>query len=166
MDLDPGRMTFKSLRIMVFSAFDVESILIAEMRRMDKANLAWNDSGFGSNDPGRKRDNGEPADFDRRYPINVDLPLDPMEAGTTTVGKLLKAARSSIPYILRYGRLSDYADSPVIISNKQPTMRNILMSVTDILPPDYQVTMFHGRVILYREITGYDYAVETIRGRG
>jgi hypothetical protein len=57
-NLDPARMSFRALRIMVFSAFDVEAILISEMRSRNQAYLSWNDSGFGSNDLAKSETTG------------------------------------------------------------------------------------------------------------
>ena len=70
--LEARRLSFKAVRIMVFSAFDVEAILIAEMKKADPDVLAWNNSGFGSNDPGRNRDGQQPAEFDKLFPIDID----------------------------------------------------------------------------------------------
>ena len=135
------------------------------MRRLNVENLSWNDSGFGSNDPGRKRDDGEPANFDRWFPVDVDLPLQTIEPGETTVKKLLNAASREVPYKLRCGRLSDYGNCPVTLPDEQPTMRSVLTSVIDVLPQEFQITIFHGRVILYRENIDYEYALDVMRGQ-
>ena len=162
--LDPRKMTFKALRIWVFSAFDVEAILIAEMRRLHKGVLAWNDSGFGSNDPGRKRDDGEPSEFERTFPIDIDMPLMSISEHTATVSQLLKEAKQAAPYLLRYGHVTGFGDTPVGVP-VNPSMRDILEAVADVLPAAFQITVFHGRVILYREDKEYEFTLEVIRGR-
>jgi hypothetical protein len=43
-------------------------------------------------------------------------------------------------------------------------MREILTSVMEVLPGEFQATIFHGRVILYKELTEYEYAIEVMRG--
>lgn len=49
--LDPTKVSFKAVRIMVFHNFDVEDILIKRFAEIDGKPLTWNSSGFGSNDP-------------------------------------------------------------------------------------------------------------------
>jgi hypothetical protein len=45
------------------------------------------------------------------------------------------------------------------------TMRQVLHTVMNVLPYEFQATVFDGRVILYRQEREYDYAREIIRGR-
>ena len=47
-------VTFRAARILVFTAMDLETQLINHYRGRAGA-VAWNGSGFGSNDPGRQR---------------------------------------------------------------------------------------------------------------
>jgi hypothetical protein len=162
--LNPADVHFKALRILVFSAFDVEAILINEVRRLYPNALRWNDSGFGSNDPGRKRDDGEPADFDKKFPIDIDIELQGISTEDLTVSRLLRAAKAASPYLLRHGQLQDYADTPIFPPHRPWTMRCILETVSNVLPSDFQVTIFHGRVILYRENKNYEFAREVMRG--
>jgi hypothetical protein len=163
--LDPRRISFKALRIMVFSAFDVEAILISEMRRLDSNALTWNDSGFGSNDPGRRRDDSEPAEFDRDFPVDIDRGLMNMPDSEMTVEQVLKAAKAASPYLLRYGKMPGHAGMPVRTPGKPWTMRLVLEAVMAILPVEFQATVFHGRVVLYREHRTYEFAREVLRGQ-
>ena len=149
---------------MVFSAFDVEAILISEMRRLDPRALSWNDSGFGSNDPGRKRDDGEPAPFDRLYPIDIDRPLINIPAGPFSLDALLKVAKESVPYLLRYDAKFDFAPFSVTILKKAPTMRSVVTAVAGALPREFQITVFDGRIIVYPENRTYEFAREVLRG--
>src|SRR4051812_27375677 len=50
-NLDPSHVTFKAVRVYVFTAMDLETQLIRHY-----GGASWNSSGFGSNDPGRNRD--------------------------------------------------------------------------------------------------------------
>ena len=145
--LDPTAVSFKALRIMVFSAFDVEAILINEMRRLYPGALTWNDSGFGSNGPGRKRDDGQPADYDVEFPVDVDRDLAGLPEEDLTVSRLLRAAKAASPYLPRYG-LHEHGDMPVTAPQQTWTMRRVLKAAATVLPSDFQVTVFHGRVIL------------------
>jgi hypothetical protein len=162
--LDPSHLTFKTMRIMVFSAFDVESILIREMQRLDPAHLNWNNNGFGSNDPGQNRDDGEPSNFEKEFPINVDVVLSDIPAGPMALFAVLKRAQHSVSYKLRHGPITGYAQVTVLVP-KNPTMQHILDAVAGVLPDDFQITIFHGRIILYSQEKIYKYARKVIRGR-
>lgn len=163
--LDPNKITFKAMRIMVFSAFDVEAILISEMRRIDRGALRWNDSGFGSNDPGRNRDLGKPADFDREYPIDIDVELAGLPEGPVIVTNLLKAAKEAVPYLLRYDVGADAGQAQVILPDGPRTMRACLDAIASGLPDSFQITVFDGRIILYPLLRHYEFAREVISGR-
>ncbi|MDA8172203.1 MAG: hypothetical protein M0Z48_10315 [Nitrospiraceae bacterium] len=173
-------MSFKAVRVMVFSNFDVETILIEEMRLRDSAHLTWNDSGFGSNDPGRNREGQEPAEFDELYPIDIDKPLDVIRAGKYNLRDLLVDVKEKLPYLLRYetdetGRRgnkvtyarhtvghADQRAAEVDIPHDALTMREFLTIVIRALP-GWQGTVFPGRVILYRENQDYQFAMEYFR---
>jgi hypothetical protein len=65
---------------------------------------AWNFSGFGSNDPGRNRENQEPAKFDTDYPVDVDRPIDFMKPGNHKLLDVISQLKSGLPYLFRYDR--------------------------------------------------------------
>ena len=161
--LDPERISFKAVRIMVFSAFDVEAILIAKLRGNDSKALPWNDSGFGSNDPGRRRDGQQPAPFDRDFPIDVDRPLD-MHLGPCSAGEALGHLNEVVPYLLRVGPDSEIQATDVEMP-ANPTMRSALRAILSYLSPGWQATVFHGRVIMYRQKTNYPFAREILSSR-
>ena len=71
-NLDPSEVTFKAIRVFVFTAMDLESQLIKHYNAV--ATVPWNNSGFGSNDPGRERDttNLKPDGFDAQFPVDID----------------------------------------------------------------------------------------------
>lgn len=175
-NLDPEGIGFKAIRILVFSNFDVEAILIDAMRAADHSALAWNDSGFGSNDPGHNREGQRPADFDLSYPINIDRPLHLVEPGEHEVLRLLILLKQHLPYDLRYetdpkpnsdkpssyrkGHV-DHRDAPRISVEDSDTTRTILCKVMGALRSGWRTTVFPGRVILYKEDTEYRYALES-----
>jgi hypothetical protein len=173
-----SRMSFKAVRVMVFSNFDAEAILINELRRVTPDALPWNDTGFGSNDPGHNREFEEPGDFDRENPINLDVPLHPapLGPGSTPVLKALAAMKDALPYTFRYetdpqpsGRAGHYkkghadqrAAPPMTFPMGPLTLRSFLLEVLRVLPEGWRVTVFSGRVILYKEATTYRYALES-----
>lgn len=171
---------FKAVRVMVFSNFDVEAILIAELRKQNEEFLGWNDSGFGSNDPGHNREGQQPAEFDEQFPIDIDKPLDVIPVGTQNLKDLLATVKDGLPYLLRYetdikerrGNKTIYvnyrvghADQravDVTIPASPMTMREFITIVMAAMP-GWQATVFPDRVILYRERTDYTFAKEYIR---
>lgn len=170
--LDPAKVSFKAIRVLVFSNFDVEAILIRELRRLDSNALKWNDSGFGSNDPGRNREKGEPADFDKAHPIDIDLPID-LAPGDYEVLDLLLKLKAMLPYTLRFqadnpkqwrNGHADYRAAPdVTIPDDQPvTVRFCVTLVLSVLPAGWRATVFPDRVILYQETEIWEYALEYI----
>ena len=178
--LDIADMSFKAVRIMVFSNFDVETILIEEMRKRSKEYLQWNDSGFGSNDPGHNRENQETAKFDDDYPIDIDHPLENVvQAGKYNLRDLLVQAKHRLPFLLRYetdeksrnGKKVIYerhtighADQRTVevqIPSDTPTMRE-LMTIAVRALPGWRFTVFPGRVIFYRGHEDYKFATEYI----
>ena len=179
--LDPAKLSFKAVRIMVFSNFDVEAILIKELRRQDPQALAWNFSGFGSNDPGHNREGQEPADFDKERPIDIDRPLPFLTPGEISLLQLLMLLKENLTYDFRYqtdpnenGRPSRYtvgevdqrAADDIELPDRPLTMRDALKVVLGALPKGWRATIFPNRVILYRESVAYPYAREYLEGLG
>ena len=171
---DDSRIGFKVVRIMVFSNFDVEAILIDELQEQDANALAWNNSGFGSNDPGHRREGQEPAAFDIARPLNIDRPLPFVNPGPTTVLDLLLNLKNNLPYYFRFqtdveGTKSanyrkghvDFRNAPQIaVPAGKHSFRELLLLVLKALPKGWRATVFDGRVILYKERNKYTYAKE------
>ncbi|WP_395019812.1 hypothetical protein [Dongia sp.] len=180
--LDIADMSFKAVRVMVFSNFDVEAILIERMRAIDPNYLEWNDSGFGSNDPGRNRDGQAPADIDEQWPIDLDMEIDPGQKGPRDLLGLLIQMKDNLPYTFRYdtdliGKKKngkplyakytvghkDYQGKQVMLPHGTAlTFRDVLKLVVAQLP-GWQATVFSNRVILYPEHENYPYAKDIIR---
>ncbi|HWK36014.1 hypothetical protein [Sphingomonas sp.] len=175
-NLDPSTIGFKAIRILVFSNFDVEAILIDALRKADKSALRWNDSGFGSNDPGHNRERQEPAGFDVERPIDIDRSLG-LPSATHALLDLLIMLKDGLPFTLRYqtdqlpgkkrpehyrtGHADQRAAAPVAVEESD-TLRSILTKALAVLPAGWRVTVFPDRVILYAETEPYPYAREYI----
>lgn len=156
-NLLPADVSFKAIRVFVFTAMDLEAQLIAHY-----GGVAWQHSGFGSNDPGRNRDGTKlkSGGYDELYPIDLDQPLTIDLSEAETVATVFGALKSTLPYLFRYQSLpKDIAKIPLRVSHPQPTARDIIQSALTVLPTGWQATDLHSRLILYREAKDYEHGV-------
>jgi hypothetical protein len=161
-NLDPSQMFFKAARIMVFSALDVEAILIKRMKDLIPGSLTWNNSGFGSNDPGRRRDGQEPSRFDQDFPIDFDFRLSGLPGGDVTLKPLLKSIKQELPFLFRYAK---GVPGNVVVPDT-PTagsLREVMKLVMSALPIGWQTTVLHHRVVLYPKKADYEFQQEVLR---
>ena len=176
-NLSADTVSFKAVRIPVFSSFDAEAILIRETRRVNPAALPWNDTGFGSNDPGHRREGQEPAMFDKQHPIDIDrqLPFNFLRHGHINLRDALLRMKMNLPYTLRYesdlnrkGKPDFRAGHPdqraaVIVVPPEPmTTRRFMQMALDVLPSGWMATIFPDRVILYKEPMVWRFGLERI----
>jgi hypothetical protein len=161
-NLPVANVSFKAVRIFVFTAMDLETQLIAHYR--EQAPLSWNNSGFGSNDPGRNRDDTalRAGHFDLLYPIDLDERINLDIPAGSNVAAALTALRGFLPYTLRFEGESSKRPHSELIAAEMPTMsmptttRKLLLDVLSALPTGWQATVLAGRVILYREDRTYE----------
>lgn len=158
-NLNVEDVTFNAVRVLVFSAMDLETQLITHYGRPD-----WNFSGFGSNDPGRNRDRTRlnARGFDARYPINVDRPLDFSLPEAGSAATFLLELKQSLPYIVRFETVeksrsphSDLTKAHISLTNEPKTVRSVMAAIISSLPPGWQATALPSRVLLYREDHSY-----------
>ena len=135
--------------------------------------VAWNGSGFGSNDPGRQREttNMKPDGFDASHPISIDLPLEqPLEPGSKPVVDALNHLKTSLPYTLRYETLRnkqgkaqrgkahvDLLEASITAPSTPQTTRALMRLIVDALGLMWQATVFPSHVILYKEEFEYKF---------
>lgn len=151
-DLKVSDVSFKALRVFVFTAMDLETQLIRHYKQ--HSSVSWNNSGFGSNDPGRNRDTTrvKPNSFDSLYPINLDEKIPLKLSGPTPVATALKALREALPYTFRYAvGHSDFDGLTLTLPKTSTSTRKLLTELADELPKGWQATALAGRVILYKE---------------
>lgn len=163
-NLLPANVTFKAIRVFVFTAMDLEAQLIRYY-----GGVAWQHSGFGSNDPGRNRDGTKlkPGGFDERYPIDLDQPLAYDFSEAETVGEVFAGLKSTLPYLFRYERLpKNIADISMSVAGEHLTARAIIESVLEVLPTGWQATDLHSRLILYKEAKDYEHGQVVGRSPG
>lgn len=172
-NLRPEDVKFKAARIYVFTAMDLETLLI-DYHAKKSGEVWWNSSGFGSNDPGRNRDETElkATGFDAVYPIDLDYPIDIDLQGGVSAAVVLDAIRLKIPYKIRALGLgggskkphAELRDTIVPVFDVQPkSAREAITAVLSALPSGWQATLLPGRIILYREKREYN--AGTVIGR-
>ncbi|RVP48141.1 GIY-YIG nuclease family protein [Sinorhizobium medicae] len=169
LNLKPSDVQFKAARVFVFTAMDLEKLLI-RYYESTSGDVWWNSSGFGSNDPGRNRDRTELKEkgFDAQYPIDLDYPVVIATDGGVPATRVLEALRAQLPYTLRAQGKSkgsrkahaelEAAMVPTFVV-KPATTRQVILSVLSVLPPGWQATMLPGRIILYKENEHYNAGV-------
>lgn len=164
-NLDPSRVSFKAVRIFVFTPMDLEQGLI-DLYAEEGQKPAWNHSGFGANDPGRERDTSKFKDghFDRDYPIDIDRPTGlSFKEGQQPVSMILEKLKRELPYLLRYQNAGgssrkphpDLASTLMEIPNGTHTVRDVLQMVKFALGHEWQLTVLPGYIIAYRENKRY-----------
>lgn len=163
LNLEPMEVTFKAVRVYVFTAVDIEGDLIRHYGH--GTGLAWNGSGFGSNDPGRQRDTtrNKPENFDYQFPIDIDRPVNFELPSMCTAAEALSAINSKVPYTVRVERerggarrLHPDLEGRVIDCQVAPmSFRAAMLDIVRQLPPGWQATKLLGYVILYKEDRSY-----------
>lgn len=163
--LDSSRVTFKAVRIYVFTAMDLEELLIAHFG-LTSTN-SWNHSGFGANDPGRERDTTKlkAHHFDKKFPIQLQLPVDLGADGTAqSVHDVLVKLKRAVPYLIRAqtaGGRSKQAHEDLVTTRitipatKGLTAESILRLIKTALGSEWQVTALPGYVVIYKEDRPY-----------
>ncbi len=166
LNLDPDLVRFKAARVFVFTAVDLESLLIQHYREMASVAgvgdvLIWNNSGFGNNDPGRERDTTgyREGHFDRMYPIDIDRELALDAAGSMSAAAALGLLRACLPYTFRFqtGRSRsrsphpDFGLATVSLTEGAPyTARSFIEQVVSLLPSGWRALKLPGRIVLYK----------------
>lgn len=163
--LDSGRVTFKAVRIYVFTAMDLEELLIGHFG-LTSTN-SWNHSGFGANDPGRERDTTKlkAHHFDKKFPIDLQILLGVGLTGKTqSVHDVLVKLRGAVPYLIRSqnaGGLSrrpheDLIETQISIpENVRLTAEYVFRLVKTALGSEWQITALPGYVVIYKEERSY-----------
>lgn len=161
--LDPNRVTFKAVRIYVFTAMDLETQLIHHYG--GQSNVQWNGSGFGSNDPGRERDTTKYKDdhFDAIFPIDIDRALDVGWPDLDSAAAIFATLKSTLPYTFRYQGASarsrkphsdlEAAEIDLTGIEGESTARNVISEVLRQLPAGWQATQLPSHIILYKNDT-------------
>ncbi len=125
----------------------------------------WNQMGFGSNDPGRKRDKTRVADegFDARFPIREDWPTG-IAAGRHEANSLLQEIKQALPYLFRYeadrnwrSGSSKYNGKIIQVLDDDMPAADLIRLCRDHLGSTWQATAFPSHIILYEENECYEH---------
>ena len=159
--LDPSRVSFKAVRVYVFTAVDLEGGLISHYGGVKSVD--WNGSGFGSNDPGRERDTSrvKPDHFDAKFPIDLDRVSNFEICARETAAMALQRLKAIVPYLLRYENAGgnwrqphpDLAAGILSPLAGEVTARSALQHIVQHLPSGWHITALPGYVIMYKNDT-------------
>jgi hypothetical protein len=132
-----------------FSALAPEQLLISHHKGM--GNIPWNNNGFGNKDPGRQRDSTllKQNHFDVVFPIDLDRPIEGLQAGETTLHALLEMIKAGLPYNFRYGKATEFKTRRVHVPAPGMTADEVFQLVSAEIPAKWQVTALMGYVIMY-----------------
>lgn len=164
-NMDSARVHFKAVRILVFSNFDLEAMLIEEYTRRGGQRPIWNYSGFGSNDPGRRRERQDPAAYDLEFPVDIDREVEFLPPGEHPLLAAVIALKNQLPYLFRYDTDGGHwtrghplmASATITVPDGPVTTREALALILEVLPDDWRATVLPNRVILYPEEEGVTY---------
>jgi hypothetical protein len=162
--LDPERVSFKAVRIYVFTAVDLENQLIRHYGGLSV--VQWNGSGFGSNDPGRERDTStyKQDHFDAAFPIDIDRPLGIELKERGSAFAVLSDLKAALPYVFRFQSAKARSRKPhpdlegttvAVLADEPASARWIIKQVVPQLPKGWQVTKLPSHIILYKENKSY-----------
>lgn len=169
-NLEIADVSFKAVRVRVFTAMDLETLLIRYYWK--RAPITWNKSGFGSNDPGRNRDRTEvkAEGFDASYPVDIDRSIELGLTGEVSVGALFAALKDAVPYVFRYQGPAQRSRRPHpdllgvnVTLPAQPLSPRAYITMAIEKLPGWQATLFPGRVIAYKEAFDYEHGTVIAR---
>lgn len=158
--LDPANVLFKAVRVFVSTAVDLEAQLIAHYGGL--AQVSWNGSGFGSNDPGRERDTTtyKAEHFDAQFPIDTSQPISFEIPAEVSAAEVLRVLKRNLPYLLRFeaSRRGARAAHPdleatmiAIDPARPPTPESLIGQVVEQLPPGWRATRLPSHTIIYKD---------------
>ena len=158
LNLRPGDVEFRAIRVFVFTAMDIETALIKHYGGV--SSVAWNNSGFGSNDPGKERDTTNYKDdhWDTQFPIDVDTAYCDFEPGNYSVEEIMSELKRKLPFLLRFQRPGrsrssfhdDFINAQVQIQRRGLTSRQILQECIAALPSGWHATALPSHIICYK----------------
>ncbi|MFG2667324.1 GIY-YIG nuclease family protein [Streptomyces sp. NPDC048387] len=132
-----------------FSALAPERLLISHHK--GQGDIPWNNNGFGNKDPGRQRDSTvlKQNHFDVLFPIDLDRPVEGLQAGETTLHSLLETIKADLPYNFRYGKSAEFKTRRIHVPAAGMTADEVFQLISAEIPTKWQVAALMGYVIMY-----------------
>lgn len=123
-------------------------------RYKDEGLAAWNFNGFGSNDPGRNRDETvfEESHFDSQHPANLDIRCVDIPAGGYQADELLKRLKQSLPYVFRYQTAAFHQELHIEVVEDEPTADHLFASLGHAIAKAdgrWRIAALPGYVVMY-----------------
>lgn len=159
-----GNVTFKAVQVLVFTAMELETLLIRHYKDAGSP-LAWQHSGFGSNDPGRNRDKTEykTEHFDVMNPIDIDEKFVIRFPAGMSLRKALEEIKSNLPYTFRFAKPAILETTILPTEIKANSVRDSITALATHLPTKWQATQLPGYIILYPEEKNYQSGTVIVR---
>jgi hypothetical protein len=160
-----GAMTFVCLYVDEdLHAVAPERLLITQYR--GGGQVPWNTGGFGSNDPGQRRDTTsfEADHFDSLHPARLHWVCDTIAAGRYAADELLTALKEALPYLFRYQAAAFHRDMAVEVPHDGPTADELFQAIGQAVAAyddRWQITALPGYVIMYPSHGPYPSARKT-----
>jgi hypothetical protein len=161
-NISAADVTFRCLTVhRNWTALAPEETLIKHYK--EEGLCAWNGNGFGTHDPGRRREetNKPPESFDAQYPIREDWPCAEITACPWNARELLVALKKQLPFLLRYDKAVRGHVEHLTIDVPQtgmPAVQILQLIATHL--PGWQATRFSSHMILYREDRSYTHGTK------
>lgn len=166
-NIDLADISFRCLYVDEdFSALAPEQLLINHHR--SRGGIPWNNSGFGSRDPGRRRDRTvlKKDHFDVQYPINLEARLRGLPVGEVDLRSYLSSLKAALPYNFRYAEPADSGETTLRVPDREFTADEALRKASAALPASWQITALLNYVIMYEEEHHYKSASRYYRAGG
>lgn len=158
-NITPGEISYKCLLLdKSMSTAANETILI----RMFHPEGAWNNAGFGPNDPGKQRDTTTPSDFDSNFPIKVDFPVHAVNS-TETVDSLFKKMKASLPYVFRFQELpATISGRTLDLSSTPHEAQALLTAAMEKFDTGWRAAVLAYGMVIYKALKDYPDAQSVI----
>jgi hypothetical protein len=133
-----------------FTALAPEKLLINRYTQCGQA--PWNRKGFGSNDPGKRRDHTmiKANHFDNEFPADLNRLVDNLPNGEIPMSQFLREVKKNLPFTFRYANtLGSAADVLVTVPDDQLTADEAFSLIARYLPAPWQIVALLGYAIMY-----------------
>lgn len=167
-NIDIDTLGFKALYIhRNWTTWTSEDVLL----RRFAGTCAWNSSGYGSNDPGRNREQTDfgTEHFHQQFPIRADWEVREVQPGRYEANALLQQVKKALPYLFRYETSnrkrwrqgsSKYNGAEIVVEKANMTADALIASIARQLGPTWQATRFPSHYIMYQESRTYAHGVK------